>query len=91
MRSSSSCEKVVFFNAPNTSSICETRLAPISAEVTTGRRSTQAMAICAIVCPRAWAISFNLRTLPMISSVTWSGLRKPCGLAARESAGISFR
>jgi hypothetical protein len=34
------------------SSSCATELAPRSAEVTTGRRRTQAMASCATDCPR---------------------------------------
>ena len=42
-------------------SSCSTLLAPISAEVTRGSRSTQASAICASVWPRRCAISFSAR------------------------------
>src|SRR5882724_9383564 len=51
-----------FFTASSESSSCSTLRAPIRAVVTRWSRSTQAMAICASVCPRPRAISFNART-----------------------------
>src|SRR3954447_19203861 len=61
MRESSSSVKSSFRNALSESSSCATVRAPMSAEVTRGSRSTQAIAICAIVCPRDSASSFSAR------------------------------
>ena len=48
-------------------------LAPTSAEVTRGSRSTQASAIWARVWPRRWAIPLRARTLARFTS-----LSRPC-------------
>ena len=62
-------------SAPTFSMICSGRLAPISAEVTTGSRSTHASAICASDCPRAAAISFSAAIFASLSSVMLPGFR----------------
>ncbi len=59
--------------APTQSTTCSGRLAPISAEVTRPLRSTQAMAICASVWPRAFAISFNALIEATFSSLMKAG------------------
>ena len=72
-------------------SSCATLLAPISADVTRPRRSTQAMASCASVCPRRFATSFSARTVARVSSVSRSRVRNGLAPAARESAGTPSR
>ena len=79
-----------FLTAARLSSSCSTLDAPISADVTRGSRSVQAMAIWASVWPRLEAIRFSARMcfrFWSLSQLFSSDL--PC--AARESAGTPFR
>src|SRR3981081_1720554 len=77
-------------SAPRLSSICAQWLAPISALVTTGFLSTQAMAICARLWPRRCAISFNARTFARFLEVRMLLLKEP-SCAAGEESGTPLR
>ena len=87
---SSAAEKSSVFSASSESSSCDTERAPISAEVTRGSRSTQAMAICASVWPRALAMASSARMRPTFSSVTRLDEKDP-PLAARDPSGTPPR
>ena len=87
---SSSGAKSRLSSAPRLSSSCSTVRAPISAEVMRGSRSTQAIAICASVWPRPWAISLSARTRLRFSSVRKLSFRNVPS-AAREFSGTPSR
>lgn len=70
---------------------CSTRLAPISAEQIAGFRNTQAKAICANDCCRAWATAWRRCKTATTSGVTRDAFNVPCGWAALDADGMPCR
>ncbi len=77
MAASSSSAKSVRPAAARFSSSWGTLLAPMSAEVTRGSRSTQEIASWASVWPRDRAISFSARTCASVCGAIWSAESEP--------------